>query len=314
MKEYQEKINKEIEKFLKKEPQNKFYDIVSKYMTGGKRLRPIAVISSYEALNGKDDKIFLPALAVEFFHNSSLVHDDIMDEDSVRRNLPSCHKAFENEFLKDFKEKEYRGDIFSKESVRFGVSNSILAGNILTFLGYKCIADSNFPAEIKNKAVKRISEVLQDINHGQILDISFENKEISEEDYIDMITKKTASLIGGSFELGAMFAGKESRKWFEFGKNLGIAFQLIDDIMDVDENMQKGNTLGSAIKKGKNTLMAIKAGKFNDVKEAMDTYKKTGTIEYTRKLADERIKKAKDFVKGNGFLLEYADYITKRKS
>jgi len=143
-----EKINIEINKFVKKHDNlfiNKTYDIIKDYVNnGGKRIRPIVCIMAYNSLKGGDEKIFLPAIGIEFFHNSTLCHDDIMDEDAKRRNKDSCHKSFQKLFIKGYKEKEYSGDIFSKESVRFGVSQAIIAGNIFNFLGYKCFLNSKF--------------------------------------------------------------------------------------------------------------------------------------------------------------------------
>ncbi|MCK5282256.1 MAG: polyprenyl synthetase family protein [Nanoarchaeota archaeon] len=346
---YKKRIDDEIGLFLDKEKvDNGFLDraIRDYIMDGGKRIRPIAMIAGFEALKGKEDKIVMPAIGIEFLHNSTLCHDDIMDEDIMRRNKNSCHKAFQNIFLEKFKEREYSGNIFSKESSRFGVSNAIIAGNIFNYFGYKCFSESGFDAEVKEKAIKRINEIMIGVNHGQELDLLYENKEnITEKEYLDMISKKTALLLGGAFEIGAIFAETDKEKqdsFFNYGFNLGMGFQIIDDIMDVDEKMNKGHERGSDIKKGKRTIIVIKAlekcdkkekGFVNkvlndencsdeEIKKVIDIFRQKGAIDYARGLASEKIECAKDVLIriGNDLNREYvnffeslADYFIERK-
>jgi geranylgeranyl diphosphate synthase type I len=327
MEEYKKKADKEIELFLDKEMKGKkgfledSYKIIKKYLAaGGKRIRPIAAVMAFEALSGENKKIFLPAIGIEFLHNSTLCHDDIMDEDSARRGSPSCHKKFQAYFSDNFPEKNYKGDIFSKESMRFGVSQAIIAGNILNYLGYKCFTESKFSDEIKNRAINKITEVMININHGQILDIAYEKKdEVSEKEYFEMIGKKTAYLLGAAFELGAVFAEADaatSERFFNYGFNLGIAFQIIDDLMDADSEMAKGHELGSDVKKGKKTLILIKAlelaknadkrfiieafGKENktdeEVRRIIRIFNACGAVEHARRIALERAENAKRII------------------
>lgn len=334
---YRKEIEAELKVFLTKEKkEDDFYDTIEEYMNvGGKRIRPIAVVAAYEALRGENKKILLPSLSVEFFHNSTLCHDDIMDEDTFRRNKPSCHKAFQNLFLKNFKENSYQGDIFSEFSTRFGVSNAIIAGNILNFLGYKCIFEADFPLEIKQLACKKITQTIIEVNHGQILDLILEQKkDATEKEYLEMSGKKTAYLLGSCFEIGGIFAeaNEEIRKnLFEYGFNLGLAFQIMDDVIDINES--KGREIGSDIKKGKITIIFVHAlnksndserallkgtleGSNEDIKKIITIFKERGSINYAKKLAEIRINEAKKSLNKihSSFLDNLAEYIIKRKT
>jgi geranylgeranyl diphosphate synthase, type I len=318
-------LDNEISKqdgFLKKcYERNKAY-----IMRGGKRLRPIACIKAYQAVKGKvNDQIIKAAISLELFHASSLIHDDIMDEDDVRRGEKSMHKLFEED-----SDKGKQGKLFLDEGKRYGSSIAIIQGNILFSLGLKCITKSDFHNIAE--AFKLCHEAYQEVNDGQLLDIDFESKELTEKDYMKMANLKTGKLFSLSVDFGALFAdaNDEQRKAFrEYAENAALGFQIQDDLMDISKDMKKGNTLGSDIKKGKMTLMVIKAlekgskikvlGKLNateiEIENALKVLQKSGAIDYCKNKAKECVKKAKEIIsiiEDKEFFDNLADYMVAR--
>ncbi|MFA7447791.1 MAG: polyprenyl synthetase family protein [Weeksellaceae bacterium] len=203
---------------------------------GGKRLRPvIAMLGSY-IFDGKDEDAIKPALAIEFFHNFSLMHDDIMDEAPIRRGKETVH-------------------------LKYGINTGILSGDSLLIESYKMFED--LPAE-KFKAVTQLfSKTATELCEGQQYDMNFETQdEVSYEEYIQMISLKTSVLVGAAFQIGAIVAGAEKEdyeKLYEFGKNLGIAFQLKDDYLDVFGEKDFGKIHAGDIIENKKTILYIKA-------------------------------------------------------
>ena len=353
MKKYQMIVDKEIEKlsnsFKKQEyPFLKYsYSILKEYLLrGGKRLRAISCIKSYESFTGKKDKrILLPAISLELFHASSLVHDDIMDEDDTRRNKASMHKMYQRWHNKKFKDRDYKGPIFSKDSMRFATSSAIIQGNIMFSLGMYCLTNCKFEDKLRNNSLNLCQESYRKVNEGQLIDVLDESKtDITEKDYIDMAALKTGKLFATSLELGTIFAGVDSEKrklMYDLGMNIAIAFQIQDDIMDISEKMKKGNTLGSDIRKGKMTLLMINAlknstkdqkkylmkisGKVNatkaEIKKVVKIFEETGSVDRAKELAEKYVQKGKNCLKklkksitaeGYSFFEKLADYMTKR--
>ena len=290
-----ELINKEIGIFFKNLREDDslklIYDSIKDFvLNGGKRLRPSILIMAYKACNGKSKEISKAALSVEFLHNSTLIHDDIMDEDEMRRGKPSVHNVL-------------------------GINNAICAGNILHTLGMSVLSASNFPPELVNKSLKIYSDASKIVNNGQILDNSFENKEIDEKQYLQMIGMKTAALFKASAQIGATLANASEEEISQLSDdafNLGIAFQLQDDLLDISE--KKGHAIGSDIKKGKRTLLLIKSlenagkeqkatlkeniGKQNaDIEKVKQIFENTGSIGYCKNLIKKYIEKAKENIK-----------------
>ena len=232
-------------------------------LSGGKRLRPIITIMAFKAARGQDEEtIVLPAVGIELFHNSSLIHDDIMDEDSERRERLSMHKYFEKLFLKDYEEKKYGGRIFRKMSERFGVSMAILQGDILYALTERCFIQSPFEADRVRKALDVIHHTYRVISEGQILDILSElRRDATEDHYLRVIETKTAHLFKAAVQVGAIFGGAtepQLEALSRYALSLGTAFQLQDDLMDISPGL-KGPAYGSDIRRGKFTLLMIKA-------------------------------------------------------
>ncbi len=313
-------------------------------LKGGKRLRPVLTIMAFKALCDQEEKkIYLPAVGLELFHDSSLIHDDIMDEDGERRGSLSMHKNFENQFLNDSEEREYEGEIFSKSSVKFGVSFAILQGNILYAMTESCFTNSQFESEDIRRALDVVSHTYRVINEGQMLDIlSAQKKGFTENDYMEVIEKKTARLFEAAIQVGAIFGRstvQQLNTLSKFAINFGLAFQLQDDIVDICPGL-KGHALGSDIKRGKYTLLMIKAfenaspkqqdillsalGNDNASQEtiqaAIDVLHATGSLDYVKEKSHQKLREAKSYLdnielseEGRDFFVGLINFFEQRK-
>jgi geranylgeranyl diphosphate synthase type I len=243
-------VNKYLNSKLKGNPK-KLYDAAGHLIVnGGKRLRPYMVIRSCQILKGKVSNAMPAASAVEMVHNFSLVHDDIMDNDEMRHGVPTVHK-------------------------KFGMPIAILAGDVLFSKAFQVITDSKLSASATTQLVSRLSKACVDICEGQLLDVKMaEEKKIpSQAEYITMIGKKTAALFDVSCAMGAICATnkpKDISNLSSFGRNLGIAFQITDDLIGVmgDPKITK-KPVGNDLREGKKSLpilMAIKSAKGTDKK------------------------------------------------
>ena len=251
---------KEVNRFLgtklKGNP-TQLYDAASYLIVnGGKRLRPFMVMKSCEILGGKPKDAMPSACAVEMIHNFTLVHDDIMDNDEMRHGVPTVHK-------------------------KFGIPIAILAGDVLFSKAYQILTNSNLPSKATNELVSRLAKACVDVCEGQLLDIKMaESKKIpSQANYIKMIEKKTSALFDVSCSMGAICAkAKQSdiTKLSAFGRNLGIAFQITDDLIGVlgDPKMTK-KPVGNDLREGKKSLpivLAITKSKGNDKKTILKAF------------------------------------------
>jgi len=243
-------VNKYLNSKLKGNPK-KLYDAAGHLIIhGGKRLRPYMVIRSCQILGGKMSNAMPAASAVEMVHNFSLVHDDIMDNDEMRHGVPTVHK-------------------------KFGMPIAILAGDVLFSKAYQVIADSKLLPNATMQLVSRLAKACVDICEGQLLDVKMaeERKIPTEAEYITMIGKKTAALFDVSCAMGAICASNKSKdvsNLSSFGRNLGIAFQITDDLIGVmgDPKITK-KPVGNDLREGKKSLpilMAIKIAKGKDKK------------------------------------------------
>lgn len=296
---------------------NFLYNVIKESsMSEGKRLRPLALMMSYFACGGNEIRhILLPAVAIELHQTYSLILDDIMDEDESRRGEPSAYKKIKDYYLKNLREEEYKGNLFSRKSSKFSVSQAMMAGNLAGILSKKAILSSSFSHEKKVASLKVIEDADQQIYNGQILDVLMESREKAEEkEYLQMIAQKTAAFFGMALEAGCVFAGADENKRLLF-KNFGImsatAFQIHDDLLDITKG--KGHEIGSDIKKGKKTLLYIKAAekaetsqlRFMDkvygnpgagepeINKIIAIFHDTGSIEYSRRLADHYYKSSR---------------------
>ena len=235
----QSQTNKALAKITPKLNSSKyFYDPVDYAIKGeGKRLRPVLVHLSGQAYDAQPDDLMKLGIAVELLHNFSLVHDDIMDNDSKRHGQPSVH---------------YKWDI----------PTAILAGDGLFTLAQLSLVG------LDSYIFQRFNEVALEICEGQGMDKEFENDHsIDMDSYIQMIGKKTACVLGMCSELGAVLGGaseKEANNLYKFGYFLGLAFQIKDDYLEIFGNEESmGKSLGSDIDENKQTILTIVARKIN---------------------------------------------------
>jgi geranylgeranyl diphosphate synthase type II len=219
------------------EPRN-LYEPISYIMSlGGKRMRPLLTLLGYQLGKGDCERIVRPALAVEVFHNFTLMHDDIMDEAPLRRGEPTVHEKWNN-------------------------TVAILSGDTMLVKAYDLLLELD-PALLP-EALRLFNQCAVEVCEGQQIDMNFESEErVSVEEYIGMIRLKTAVLLGFSLEYGALMAGMpvEVRKQlYDVGVKMGIGFQLMDDLLDVYADQAKfGKQVGGDIISNKKTFLLIKA-------------------------------------------------------
>ncbi len=211
-------------------------------LEGGKKLRPIAVLLTAEAFGESSDRALPGAVAIEMFHNFTLVHDDIMDNSPIRRGRPTVYRKWD-------------------------LNQALLSGDAMLILVYHIL--DRLPERYFRRAVKLMTWAGLRVSEGQQLDMEFEKeRRITLEQYMQMIELKTAVLLGVAFRMGAMLADVaeyEQQKIYDFGKYLGLAFQIQDDYMDIysDEKVF-GKQHGSDIKSNKKTYLLLKALELSD--------------------------------------------------
>lgn len=322
------------------------YHAMQNYVLGkGKRLRSICAILGYEACGGKEkQKMYLPSLSVEFFHTASLILDDMMDEDKERRNIKTAHELLGEWFEEEFQKPAYKGYLFSSAKNRFSTSLSVIASNILFSLGNQTILESEFSNEQKNNATEIYQKTYRLVNLGQMLDVYYEyNKKINTEQYLKMAHLKTGVLLGASLKIGGVLANatpKQLEAFDSFGKYAATVFQIQDDIIDVTIGGEKGREAGSDLKKGKTTLLILKAKEKmkkeewktiekvlgnekatqKELEKAMTLLHETGTVKEVQEMAQKYTQKGKEALKENGFqkegiqkLEKMADFLLERK-
>ncbi|MFX1312003.1 MAG: polyprenyl synthetase family protein [Promethearchaeota archaeon] len=227
------------------------------FLTGGKRIRPLLCIATYNAFNEEnDEKIIFPSVGTEFLHNASLIHDDIIDKDDFRRGNPAFHFRFRNYY------KKY--NLKKMNATDFGNSIGIIGGDSAFFLGLEAYFNNDFENELNLNAIKYYEQAFTDIANGVLIEIDMVNqKEISIQDYIHMISLKTGALLEKSILIGANYSEideKFKKNLSIYGINLGIIFQIIDDILGTfgDEKVTGKPTDGD-IREGKKTCLSISA-------------------------------------------------------
>ena len=253
-----------VNKFLKKEisgnPKQLYDASAHLIIHGGKRLRPFMVVKSCMMLGGKQSDAIIAASAVEMIHNFTLVHDDIMDNDEMRHGVPTTHKKFD-------------------------VPLAILAGDVLYSKAYHTISSkSKLSSNYTTQLITKLSKACVEICEGQVDDIKLaENKRIpTESEYIKMIEKKTAVLFEVSCAMGAISAKKSTKdvkNLSVFGRNLGIAFQITDDLIGIMGNTKvTGKAVGNDIREGKKSLpilLAIRKARGSDKKKILRVFGKS---------------------------------------
>jgi geranylgeranyl diphosphate synthase type II len=205
---------------------------------GGKRIRPLLALIACDLFDEDPERALQSALAVELFHNFSLIHDDILDAAPLRRNQPTVHK-------------------------KWGQNTAILSGDVMLVKSQQALEQYN--AEEYKKLSGIFTKTAIEVCEGQQMDMDFEKMEtVTVDDYLHMITFKTAVLLGCSLEMGAINAGAaetDQQHIYDFGKNLGIAFQLMDDCLDVfaEDQSKFGKQPGGDIISNKKTFLLLKA-------------------------------------------------------
>lgn len=235
--ELQEIIEKAIKGLSYSNHPKNLYDPISYIMNlGGKRLRPALVLLAADLFNGSLDETLPAALAIETFHNFTLIHDDIMDNAPLRRGQQTVHE-------------------------KWGTNNAILSGDVMMVESNKLL--TKVKVSVLKEVLDTFNTTAQGVCEGQQLDMEFESRnDVSIEEYIDMIRLKTAVLVGGAMKIGAIVGGAteaDANLIYDFGENLGIAFQLQDDILDVYGDPEKfGKQVGGDIIANKKTYLLLK--------------------------------------------------------
>ncbi len=236
--ELQEIFNNEIDRYSPAvEPENLQKPVIYTLGMGGKRLRPVLLLMASEAFGGKYQDAMPAAMGIEIFHNSTLIHDDIMDGAELRRNQTTVHK-------------------------QWNINSAILSGDLMIIKAYEQFSaiNSNKISEVLTVFNRIASEVCE----GQQFDLDFEtDNQVSISDYKQMIRLKTSVLLAGALQIGAVIGGADTenaKKLYCFGENLGLAFQLQDDYLDAFGNTRSfGKKIGGDISANKKTFLLLKA-------------------------------------------------------
>lgn len=221
----------------KREPYGLYEPIEYTLASGGKRLRPRLVLLAAEMFGGKEEKVLPAALAIEVFHNFTLLHDDVMDKADIRRGRPTVH-------------------------VRWNDNTAILSGDQMVIEAYTLL--SRVPADRLSETLRLFNKMATEICEGQQYDMEFEGREqVSIEEYMQMIRLKTSVLLGTALQIGAYIAGAnaaQQKALYEYGINIGLAFQIQDDILDVYGDPRTfGKAIGGDICCNKKTYMLLTA-------------------------------------------------------
>ena len=280
---------------------------VSRYR--GKRLRPALLLLSGKAAGGLNDAHIHLAMAVESIHTATLVHDDVLDEAALRRYAPTINKLWGNEA-------------------------SVLLGDYLFAAAFRFAARAE-----NNPASRLLSETSSIVCEGELLQIGERNNfELGEERYLKIVREKTASLCSCACRLGVLCAAgdeKLMRGLAEYGENLGVAFQIVDDCLDLaGDESEAGKSLGTDLEKGKFTLPLLHllrttgdapdllkraAGEPAALNAVRDSLLKSGSIDYALSVAGRHVEKAKTFLKTiqpspiRTSLEQLAAYVVQRK-
>ena len=246
-----DRYREEFENFLSekvktREPRNLYDPMVYIMSLGGKRVRPVLVLMAADIFGADHTRALPAALAIETFHNFSLIHDDIMDAAPLRRGKKTVHELWD-------------------------INTGILSGDAMLIYAYQLF--EQYPGETFRELAKLFSKTAIEVCEGQQYDIDFETRdEVSIEQYIKMIEYKTAVLVGASLKMGAIVAGasdKDREAIYEFGRLLGIAFQLQDDYLDAFGDPDSfGKQVGGDIIENKKTFLYLTTLSMSEREEA----------------------------------------------
>lgn len=287
---------------------------------GGKRLRPLLATIVAEAVGGRADAAMPFGTALEMVHNFTLVHDDVMDEDDTRRGLKTVHSLY-------------------------GIPEAILAGDAMFARAFEMALESDVPAADAVELTEILARSVRLLAEGQQMDMDFESrKDVSSDEYLKMIERKTAVLYSAAAQGGAIVGGgteAQQESLFEYGRLIGLAFQIWDDVLDLRSDQKTfGKPVLNDIRNGKKTLIAVHAleslkgaerseflavlGKKDATDEellrAKDMLEEAGSIDHAGRVSMEFVAKAKERL---GVLKEsphkdalkaFADYMIARKT
>lgn len=261
-----EKINDYIKNLpLDREPHGLYEPIEYVLSLGGKRIRPMLMLMAYELWKDDSEKILPQAIALETFHNFTLLHDDVMDNADVRRGKPTVHK-------------------------KWNENTAILSGDNMLVLAFKWMQQC--PSDKMPAVLGTFTDTAIEIDEGQQLDIDFEERDdVREEEYIEMIRLKTSVLLACAAKIGAIMADapkEDAENIYKFGEAIGLSFQLQDDYLDVYGNPEVfGKAIGGDITSNKKTYMLINALNKAEGAEKKELEQWIGAKDFDR---DEKVK------------------------
>ncbi|MBN2517310.1 MAG: polyprenyl synthetase family protein [Candidatus Altiarchaeota archaeon] len=322
---YGDLVEEELAHYIRKdlEPKELYGPIYDLFSRGGKRIRPVLCLLACESVGGRAEDALKTAAAIEMIHNFTLIHDDIVDKSELRRGRPCLHHTY-------------------------GLGLAINSGDGLFSMAYGVMNDNLGILDRKrfDGVFGIFSRAVTEVCEGQAMDISWAKRrrwDITVDDYSQMLKRKTSALIACSCECGGII-GNGSQKEIEalrsFGANIGMAFQIHDDVLNLaGEEEEYGKEIGGDINEGKRTLIIIDTiSKCNEkerkrlieildaeqdskkeIREALDIINKYGSVEMASKKAESIIKDAKGGLgalpdsKQKKMLLELADYFIERK-
>ncbi|GAA3645593.1 polyprenyl synthetase family protein [Flavivirga jejuensis] len=273
---YQEEFVAYLEEYATiKEPENLYIPIQYILGLGGKRLRPVLTLMTAEIFNSDYKKALDAALSIEVFHNFSLVHDDIMDDAPLRRGQETVHEKWD-------------------------INRGILSGDAMLIMAYQLF--ENYEANTFQALARLFSKTAIEVCEGQQYDVDFETRnDVTIPEYLKMIEYKTAVLVGAAMKMGAIVANAseaDQNSIYEFGRHLGVAFQLQDDYLDAFGNPETfGKQVGGDIIENKKTYLYLKALEFSS-KE--DQLKLRDLFNTTPKNNDAKISIAKQIFNTSG--------------
>ena len=328
--ERRELVNDAIAEMLPIQRPERLYE-ASRYLldAGGKRLRPAVLLLAGEALEGvdpfaedyrsfgdEDIDLMAAAVSIEVIQSFTLIHDDIMDDDDVRRGVPAVHREYDLE-------------------------TAILAGDTLYSKAFECMLETGAPADRSVRALDELATTCTRICEGQALDVEFENRgSVAPEEYIEMVEYKTAVLYAAAASIPAIILGADDEvveALCGYGLDVGRAFQIQDDLLDLTTPSDTlGKQRGSDLVEGKRTLISLHAREHgvnvdalvpheresvteDDIDAALDELDEVGSIEYARETAKEYVERGKGRLEilpdgeARRTLEDIADYLVERK-
>lgn len=292
-KEYLKKMSAELDGPIKsyigdEEPANLMEASRQYPYAGGKRMRPAMAVATCGAVGGDRNKAIPLAVAVEYIHNFTLIHDDLMDGDAKRRGMDTIH-------------------------VGYGMPTAVLAGDALFAKAYQIICDLDVPAERMRAAMKYVSDAVWDLARGQQMDVNNEGQIVSEEVYIETIKLKTSVLFAAAAAGGAIIGGADDatvKAINEYALELGLGFQMFDDYLGIAGDESKtGKSVGNDIRKGKCTCMVTHAIRSIKDPKVLEEFK--GILE-NMDATDEQCARAKQIMQEAGSI-DYALGLARQK-